>query len=199
IKSFSQFLDALAKQPDLTAEALKKAAEAAEALKKVPDAQKNDPKLLDDALANLDKKAGIVVFLAESYSSMEKHAQAAELLERIPSTVKYHTAVQVLHVRELRLGKQFDKATQLLNDLLGSKEKPGPAHKNLDARKERILLLEDQGKYGTRTGAVLSWNTFMKELRPLVEKDNKVREMYYDAYYHWVHCIFKFAVKENKP
>ncbi|HMC63527.1 MAG TPA: hypothetical protein VKI65_01165, partial [Gemmataceae bacterium] len=71
--------------------------------------------------------------------------------------------------------------------------------KNLDARKERILLLEDQGKYGTRTGAVLSWNTFMKELRPLVEKDNKVREMYYDAYYHWVHCIFKFAVKENKP
>src|SRR4029077_8101203 len=115
-----------------------------------------------------DPQSEMILFLAQSFSSLDNHKQAAELLERVPEPkpsgdektpdarkVQVYRAARILAARELRLDRQFDKAKVLLETLLGTAKQPGWAHDNLDAQKERIYLLEDQEQFGQ---AMLAWN-----------------------------------------
>jgi hypothetical protein len=141
-------------------------------------------------------KPEVTLFLAQSYSSLEKHERAAELLETIPQAAPpalSHLA-RVLYVRELRLGKNFRKAEAAMKDILASDW--GKQH--LEAKKESILLLEDQEKYQlSRTqGAIPEWNQLMLSLRPKLQ-DNRIKEQYFDCYYHLTYCILKNALKKT--
>src|SRR5205823_11144005 len=114
-------------------------------------------------------KPEVTLFLAQSYSSLDKHERAAELLDRITKDAPpalYHLA-RVLYVRELRLGKNFAKADAALTDIMASEW----GKQNLEANKESILLLEDQEKYQvSRTqGAITQWNQLMLSLRPKLQ------------------------------
>jgi tetratricopeptide (TPR) repeat protein len=97
IKSFSDFLDVLAKQQEMT------------------------------------PKPELLLFLAQSYSTLDNHGRAAELASKIAepkvedgkkeadlkATQLYHLG-RILYLRELRLNGEFDKAESLLKEILGS-------------------------------------------------------------------------------
>ncbi|HEV3261406.1 MAG TPA: hypothetical protein VG013_31430 [Gemmataceae bacterium] len=167
VKSFSEFLDELAKQP---------------------------PKTLTPE---------IVRFLAFSYASLDEHAKAAALLKEIPKPEKSHAAdkdkaakedqekvavyhsVRLLYCRELRLSKQFAAADMVLKEVMAT----GIGKRSLDARKERILLMEDKRQYFQ---AATEWNKLMKDLRPRLS-DNRLKEQYFEAYYHLTYSYYKHA------
>jgi hypothetical protein len=153
---------------------------------------------LDELAKQQQKNARpeILLFLGQSYSSLDKHERAGELFDSIKGDgppALYHLA-RILYVRELRLGKDFSKAEAVLKDILASDW--GKQH--LEAKKEGILLLEDQEKYQlSRTrGAIPEWNQLMQSLRPKLQ-DNKIKEQYFDCYYHLTYCIFKNALKKS--
>src|SRR5207248_628510 len=67
-------------------------------------------------------KPEMTLFWGQSYSSLDKHAQAAELFNTIQPEAPpalYHLA-RILYVRELRLGKDFAKADAALTEILAS-------------------------------------------------------------------------------
>src|SRR5262249_44293291 len=85
------------------------------------------------------------------------------------------------------------KAEVALKEILASDW--GKHH--LEAKKESILLLEDQEKYqlSRNQGAIPEWNQLMLSLRPKLQ-DNRIKEQYFDCYYHLTYCIFKNALKK---
>ena len=152
---------------------------------------------LDELTKQQEKNAKpeMTLFLGQSYSSLDKHGKAAKLFSTIKEDAppaNYHWA-RILYVRELRLGKDFSKAEAALQDILASDW--GKQH--LEAKKESILLLEDQEKYQlSRTqGAIPQWNQLMLSLRPKLQ-DNRIKEQYFDCYYHLTYCIFQNALKK---
>lgn len=141
-------------------------------------------------------KPEMTLFLGQSYSSLDKHDKSAELLSTIKDDAPpalYHGS-RILYARELRLGKHFSKAEAALKEILASDW--GKQH--LEAKKESILLLEDQEKYQlSRTeGAIPQWNQLMLALRPKLQ-DNRIKEQYFDCYYHLTYCIFQNALKKS--
>jgi hypothetical protein len=160
-----------------------------------------------------------LIFLANSYNSLGKYDRAAALYAKITAPpappaappkveagqeddpkaqaarAEYDKAVQdwqaywlmqVEHGKALRLSKQFAEARKVLARVLATKDAVG---KTL-AEREEIELLEDEGLWGS---ALMRWGPFMKQLRPQAARDNKAKEIYFDAYYHWVDCIFEYS------
>ena len=93
-----------------------------------------------------------------------------------------------------RLDKQYTNAETALQEILS---KPwGKA--SLEVKKEGILLLEDQEKYTGKAGAIFAWNALMGQMKRRLE-DNKIKEQYFDCYYHMVYCMYKNALKMKEP
>src|SRR5262249_48949779 len=90
------------------------------------------------------------MLLAQNLASLGQHDKAVAVLEKIPPVEgddKTYRTSRLLLVRELRQAKQFDKASPMLDEIIGTKEKPGWGQRNVDALMERVFLLEDAGKY----------------------------------------------------
>jgi len=169
----------------------------------------NFANFLDELTKQQEKspKPEIFLFLAQSYSSLDKHSRAAELADKIsepksaggnaqPDSKQlavYHAA-RILRAREMRLDKQYTNAETALQEIMS---KPwGKA--SLEVKKEGILLLEDQEKYTGKAGAIFAWNALMGQMKRRLE-DNKIKEQYFDCYYHMVYCMYKNALKMKEP
>ena len=148
-------------------------------------------------VAGVQKKPApkLALLLAKCYSGMDEHRKAAELLKSAladkpagdgAEAPLYHV-LQLLLVQELRETKETDKAKQLLDEILGTREKPGWGAKSLDAQELRIMLMEDEGQYNQ---AALMCDRFITQLVRRLD-DNKLKEYYFKFYYHLVYCIFK--------
>lgn len=167
VKSFTAFLDEVAKQP----------------------AEKLNPDLLG--------------FLARGYAGLDKHKEAADLLSRIPppkAPAKDETdqekeaafreqranyrGIQIMHVRELRLSKQFDKATDKLRELF----RTDWGAKAPEVLKERNSLWEDEGKFAP---AAKGWSDLMSTLQPVLDKYPRYKDLYFECYYHYSYCVYK--------
>jgi hypothetical protein len=164
---------------------------------------------LDQLTAQQQKspKPEITLFLAQSYSSLDNHKKAAELLSKIPApkppeegkpppdpkAQQVYNAAQILNVRELRLAKEFDQASSAVTELL-----KGWGQNNLEVKKEEILLLEDQDKFSGPKGAITRWVNLMKSLQPRLQNNN-VKEHYFDCYYHLALCMYKNAAYIKDP
>jgi hypothetical protein len=156
----------------------------------------------------------LIGFVSNSYSGMKKHKKAAEMLAKIPSPQPapanpndkpedkekreqedrrkeaFYHHVRLTYVRELRLDKQFDKASAEIKKILA-----GWGRNNLDAQKEQIFILEDEEKYAP---AATMWSRMMQDkLKPYVGKDNRLTEQYFECYYHRVWCVYKFGMKQT--
>ncbi|HEY7315197.1 MAG TPA: hypothetical protein VH643_38045 [Gemmataceae bacterium] len=138
----------------------------------------------------------LAYLLAKCYSGMDEHKKAADLLEKFAAEpvkpdagpeVQRHHAIQLLLVQEQRQLKEFEKAQKLLDEIIGTKEKPGWGARDLEAQKARVMLLEDKGDY--RTAALLC-DSFIKQLVKRLD-DNKLKDQYFEFYYHLVYCILK--------
>jgi tetratricopeptide (TPR) repeat protein len=137
-----------------------------------------------------------VFLLARAYAEMDQHGKAAGLLDKVPepkagagpNEEKYHHAVRLMLARELRLGKELDKAEKVLDEITGSKEKPGWGARDLEALKERGQLLEAQGKYAA---AFNLWAALVRQLVKQANTDNAKKEHYLECYYHMTWCLYK--------
>jgi TolA-binding protein len=171
---------------------------------KGPDAQAELDKAMAAFGAFLDALAAqpaekqspeLIRMVAVGYASLDRHRRAAELLERVPvpgaadhdGEALYH-GVRVLYARELRLAKEFGKAGQVLTEILAAEW----GQRSIDARKEQIFLLEDEGKLAP---AIRAWTELMTSVRRQIDQNARLRDQYFDCYYHLVHCRFEHAVK----
>jgi hypothetical protein len=150
-----------------------------------------------------DPRPELLLFLAQSYSSLDKHARAAELAGLVaepkppegksevePKQMASYRAARLLHARELRLDREFAAADKALKAI--QSQPWGQA--SIEAKKERILVLEDQEIYAGKDGAIPAWNSLMRQMKNKLQ-DNKVKEQYFDCYYHFTVCIYKNALK----
>src|SRR5262249_48891201 len=110
---------------------------------------------LDD-LAKQDKlSTETLLFLSQSYASLDQHGKAAALLQKIPEpkgagdkppeaklVTQYHGS-RLLYARQLRLDKKYAQADAALKEI----RKTDWGKNNLDVRKEEILILEDQERF----------------------------------------------------
>jgi hypothetical protein len=142
----------------------------------------------------------LVRFLAFSYAGLQKHEEAAEFLSRIPEPqadgdkktpdpdkVNFYRGIQLMYVKELRLAKKFDKARDELKKIL----RTDWGQRGFDAKKELNWLWEDEGNFNA---AAKGWNDMMTNIRPLIEKNAKFKDLYYECYYHVVYSLYKNAL-----
>jgi hypothetical protein len=134
----------------------------------------------------------LIRFLAFSYASLDRHLEAAQLLGKIPEPAagdgekeQFYHAVRLLYIRELRQSTQYEEAKKEVLKALNSW-----GAKNVDIRFEQVHLLEDQNKYAA---AARAWNDLMTKLRPQLTNNAKLRDKYFECYYHMVVCFYKNA------
>jgi hypothetical protein len=150
---------------------------------------------LDELAAQAPEKQSpeLIRLVALGYASLDQHRRAAELLERLPppagtdKEALYH-GVRVLYARELRLAKDFAKAGQVLAEIVAADW----GQRSIDARKEQIFLLEDEGKFAP---AIRAWTELMTSVRRQIDQNARLRDQYFECYYHLVHCRYQHAMK----
>jgi hypothetical protein len=140
-----------------------------------------------------------IMLLAECYSSMDQHKKAADQLEAIPEPKadapmderQMYNGSRLLLVRQLRQAggaANLEKAQKLLDEALGTKEKPGWGRRSIDVLKERVFLLEASGDY---VNAASQANQLIRMLLPKIASDNTMKEHYLELYFHQIYCIYK--------
>ncbi|MFL5328984.1 MAG: hypothetical protein ACJ8C4_08705 [Gemmataceae bacterium] len=93
------------------------------------------------------------IFLAQAYSAIGEHDKSAKLLAALgPPTddsqpVANYRFVRLALAREYRLGKSFDRAKEVLREMMGTPAKHGWGYDNFDVRKEAIALMEDESNH----------------------------------------------------
>jgi hypothetical protein len=139
----------------------------------------------------------VVLFLAQGYSSLDKHDKAAALLAAVPEPkdgdekkTAYYQAIRILLLRELRLGRDLKKAREVADEILGTPDKPRWGRSNLDALKENNFLLEEEAKY---TEALYAWDGMLKTLRPRIDQSG-VKDQYLECYFYLTQTYFRYAV-----
>ncbi len=142
-------------------------------------------------------------FLALGYTRLGAHDRAADLLEQVPKPdlsndhdpqkratenqerEAYYHAIRLALCRELRLAKEYDKAQDVLKDILAT-----PIGKrSLETRWEKLLLQQDQGQYFQ---SAKGWYQLMSDLKSRIN-DPKTQEQYFECYYNFVYSYYKHA------
>jgi hypothetical protein len=176
--------------------------------RKGPDAQGELDKTVASFTAFLDElakqppdklKPDVIRFLALGYSGLGKHEQAAELLARIPASPAgdadqqtFSHAVRLMYARELRQAHKFDQAGRAIQEILQTDW----GKRNLEARKEQIILRQDQGQWAP---AARDWGALMVTLKPQIDKSAKLREQYFECYYYFTYCLYQNALRLADP
>jgi hypothetical protein len=101
--------------------------------------------------------------------------------------------VQVYQARELRKAGKLDQADKLLATVLNDPK----AISKLVAGKEKIHVLEDRGLWGK---AITEWSNFLQnQTLQRQARDNKdMKKFYFEAYYQFVYCWYKFSQTTGK-
>ncbi len=183
VKLISQQIDELRKKGDK--ESLQKA-------------QAGFTNLLNEIVKGQKAQTPLFAYLlAKCYAGMDEHQKAADLLKpyaeknvagSAPAEVREHQAIQLLLIQEWHQLKEIEKASELLKEIMTAKNgKPGWGTRSIDAQKLRIVLLEDEEKYGP---AALLADKLVRQLLPKIN-DNKMKEQYLELYYHLIFCILK--------
>jgi hypothetical protein len=159
-------------------------------------------KILDKVAEHPDKlEMQPRLLLAQCYANMARHHKAAELLEKVATPAEREAnpaerGAQLLYARELRLDSELEKARQVLDSIIGTKTAPGWGARNAEVLLEDVSLLEDERKYEQ---AALKANDVVRRLLPSVNKDNALKEKYFEAYYHVVYSFVKYGQTLTDP
>lgn len=153
---------------------------------------------LDEAAKQEKPAPETVLYLAQGYSSLEKHDKAVALLKAVPEPKDgdakkqaYYQAIRVLYIRELRLGGKLKDAKEAMDEIMGTAKGPGWGQGNLEALKERNFLLEAEGNYSQ---AVVNWDAMLrKQLLPRI-KEASIKDQYLECYYNLVSCYVRYAL-----
>ncbi|MSR30220.1 MAG: hypothetical protein EXR99_01825 [Gemmataceae bacterium] len=154
--------------------------------------------ILDDVTSKQKKLPNdLVRLVAMNYSSMKLHDKSLKLLKEAEKPKEDGDAkaqgafkgIQLQMVREMRALQKFTDATTALDEIIGTKAKPGWGMRDIDSLMERIFLLEDEKKFGASSSQA---SLIVKQL---VSKtgDNHIKEKYFLAYFHMVLGIYRYA------
>jgi hypothetical protein len=170
---------------------------------------------LNELANQTDQKAMLqnLFFIANCYSSLGKHKEAADLYGKIPEPkpdadakpeeaekqVGTYWYIQIQRARELRLaGKEaleagkvaeaqphFAEARQVL-------AKIPTTYRSFSVQQEDIYLLEDQHLFGA---AIKSWSALMNNphLVKKITTDNEAKKLYFDCYYHFIESWYQYG------
>jgi hypothetical protein len=165
----------------------------------------------DKAVANFSKfldvlaqqnlqniKPELLRFLAQSYSALDRHDQAAALLANVqepkagakPEEYKVYRFTRLMLAHEYRLAKKFTEADKILKEL----EKTDFAASSLEFREEQNYLLEDVEKFGL---AAKGWNHMYEDLKKGAQKNARLQEPAQKALYRYIFCVYSFAKKQT--
>lgn len=143
--------------------------------------------------------------LADCYSSMEKHAEAAAELKKAlgePPAAgspeeKTYRMIQLSLVRELRLSKDpenLKQARQIIDEAMGAPKKPGWGARDILALKEQGQLLQAEEKYAD---SFAHWSGLTKRLAPQATKGGAPKEHYLECYYNMVYSYLKLGLAKT--
>jgi hypothetical protein len=209
---FAAFLEDLAKQPNITNEVriflaqgfsgVDRPARAVELLAAVTPAaamKLADPGPLPENATD-DQRAKVEAFEKEK--------------ARHSSDLNNHRFSQLAMVRALRADAvatedaaqkeaKFNRAKQLLAQMIGTQQQRGWAYNNLEVRREEVFILEDQAQYAKAMGA---WNSMLKPFLPkLVQKpanqqETFIRTTVFELRFYMIRCVYKsnLKVKDEK-
>jgi tetratricopeptide (TPR) repeat protein len=167
---------------------------------------KDNPKLVGEG----EGDHAFMVFLATTYASLGKNAEAAKLFAKIPQPkfdakkkltpqeqreMEDYWLLQATYARSLREAKQYAEARKVVERILKESRSAG----RFQAEKEMNHLLEEEGDYGR---AVTAWSDYLENpgLREILinprSKSGELRtakELYFDGYWHFIFCCYQFG------
>jgi hypothetical protein len=116
--------------------------------------------------------------LAQAYSAIDEHDKSAKLLAAMVAppgddqqAMSNYRFARLTLAREYRLSKSFDRAKQVLREMLGTPASRGWGYDNFDVRKEAIALMEDEGNHaGAARMAIEMQNRLMDSVKEYDEK-----------------------------
>ena len=151
-------------------------------------------------------------FIANCYSSLAKHKEAADLFAQIPepkgaSEEKEGTYwfIQLQRARELRLaGKELLEAmkpadaARMFAEARGVLGRIPAKFRSFPVQQEEIFQLQDQNIYGT---AISRWSALMKSpyLAKRVATDNEAKKQYFDCFYYFIYCWYEYGKNNKTP
>ena len=151
-----------------------------------------------DTLTDQQKKGAALtpealLILADSYSALDNHKRAAEMLNAYPEPKdnapqkerETWQVIRVMYVRQLRLDKQTDEAKKELDKILATPWGP----KSLEAQKEKVSLTMEPGRYMT---AAKGWDALVKALVGKITQPG-MKDQYFECYYWLVYSLYKHA------
>jgi hypothetical protein len=163
-------------------------------------------KQLDGMARGTEKKSirqQVLGLMARSYASLDQHAKAARLLDRIPEprdkegkplsgeAVRDYLDIRLVYAQELRLARDFKKAGKILSDVK-AKLKDSKSLTLLiltnQAEAAEAQLLEDQGKYRE---ALAIWNR-------MIGRDSRLRSLLADRNFESLLAKYKEKADQNR-
>ncbi len=167
---------------------------------------------LKEEQGRLNQKSDFI-FLANSYASLGKHAEAVKYLEKVErpkidharkldkldkkelQELQRYWLMRVLYGTELRLNKDLKKAKEVLE---GVQTDPQSMAKFL-GQKELLHVEEDAGRFGN---AVIGWRKFinrpelikgMSDPGKTVAEQRRNKALYFECYYHLTYSTFMYG------
>lgn len=201
--NFTTFLAELGKQENLGNEmafflaqsyvSLDKPKEAAGLLTRISEPAPlkgvSEPKPPPDPTNPNDKQA--VELHRKQVEAYEKEVAAFKRqMDSYRRDIQVHRASRILLVRALRQAKDYPRALKEADTTL----KQPWAQTNMDLQKERIFILEDQGLYGGRGGAVTAWYNLMDRMKNELGNP-RVKEVYFECYFYFSRGMYINAQK----
>lgn len=151
-------------------------------------------------------------FIANCYSSLGKHKEAADLFGQIPAPKEMseekegtYWFIQLQRARELRLGgkellegmKAAD-AAKMFAEARGILARIPAKFRSFQVQQEEVFQLQDQNIYGT---AISRWSALMKSpyLAKRIATDNEAKKQYFDCYYYFIYCWYEYGKNNKTP
>lgn len=154
-----------------------------------------------EVLTQLPPTPESLFFIANSYIALDKHLEAARILNRVTNLKPDRNnnqkqidalvrAGRLMQIREYRLAGNFKEAHKIIE--AGQGKDWG---KRAEFAKEEALLSMAEEKYAS---AVREWKALMDRLAPNRDSgDPQTRELYDDCQYHFIWSIYKYALAQK--
>ena len=143
----------------------------------------------------------LIYFTAQIYSSMDRHKDAADLLDKVTEPAKeaakpdvdLYQTVRVQYAKERRLNGELDEARKAMTAIMGD-PKTGWGRKKVDALVENVELLGAEGK---NKDAAEFANALIQKLLGRIDTDPRMKEIYLQCYYLMVENAYRQAQKSK--
>jgi len=155
------------------------------------------------------------VWLGSSYSGIGDYAKAAGVLNGIKAPVSvvgkkanetpdeettlYRQAVslRISALRQAALSEadanDRDKALAVVEKELQKVMSEPWAKRNPALLRDDIYIQQLRGNYSGKSGAITRWDQFRTVLRPLMDKNDAMKELYWESNYNLAFCIYQEA------